>query len=265
MLPLYVSDAEQKNFLPTTVDTATGRRMDAEIPLRTPVPSVSLVYMEDVRCVCPDPTHMLTRCVENDLRRIAQKVVDTLHPYSAEPIKRLEENLTAREAKKPTFSFSRTTPQKGPGKVSNVSLSGTAALTVIADTEELQAATSTVTDLFAGVWGDTIVGGTTQAADDDTPLGDPNDSATPANNQCVAVLKSMFPELFIRRNPLNPRAPAAYISFFDASELLRKSLNRCVLLLRTSKDGLDVAEFSKWAEAYYQCTLLLFGSEVRLA
>ena len=249
-LPLYVEDAKQHTFLPTTVHPVTKRRTDAVVPFRQAIPQSSLVYVEDIRCICPDPVHMATRCVENDIRRIAQRVVDETYPHDAEPIRRFEENLTAREAKRPYFTFTRTTPQKGPGKVGTVSLSGTAALTVIADTVELQGASTVITDLFEGVWRDTMIVIGTGAVYTDS----------------VAVLKDMFPELFCRRNMLEARPEyreIRYISMYDACDLLRKSLNKCMLILRESENGLDHENFNKWAEAYYQCSLLLFGEEVR--
>ena len=244
-LPIYVKDSEQHKFLPTTCHPTTGRRTDAVVPFRDSVPTTSLVYARDVRCVCPDPTHMVTRCVENDVKKVTQILIIAKYPNDAEPVRRLEENLTAREAKKPVFQFTRTTPIGGPGKVSAISLSGTAALCVIAETEELQGATGTITDLYEGVWGELIIAGT--------------GSTIHANS--VRVLKLMFPTLFNKKNPNKPNSRPTYISATDACELLRKSLNQCIIALRRSRDGLDVDEFSKWAEAYYQCSLLLFGEE----
>ena len=192
---------------------------------------------------------MVARCVENDLKKVTQRLIDEKYPHDAEPVRRLEENLTAREAKKPVFQFTRTTPNNAAGKVSAVSLSGTAALCVIAETDELQGASRTITDLYEGVWGDLIIAGT----------GSGTGSSIHANS--VRVLKQMFPTLFNKQNPKKPNSPPTYISAADACELLRKSLNQCVMLLRRSKDGLDVDQFNRWAEAYYQCSILLFGEE----
>ena len=244
-LPIYLKDSEQHKFLPTTCHPTTGRRTDAAIPFKDSVPTTSLVYARDVRCFCPDPVHMVTRCVENDVKKVTQKLVNDRHPNAAEPVRRLEQNLTAREAKKPVFQFTRTTPSNGPGKVSAISLSGTAALCVIAETDELRDATATITDLYAGVWGELIVAGSNSDAN------------------CVTVLKGMFPALFTKTNheATELNSPANYISTEDACELLRKSLNQCVILLRNSKNGLDVDQFQKWSEAYYQCSMLLFGEE----
>ena len=241
-IPIYVTN---DTFLPTTCHPDTGRRTDVDVPFSEGIPMTSLVSMDDVRCICPDVTHMITRCVERDLKRMAQKIVDDKHPYEAEPIRAFEENLTAREAKKPVCHFTRTTPTTKPGKVSMISLSGSGALTVIADTDELQQASNPITGLYDGVWGNEIVSGT--------------GNSMFANS--VKVLKEMFPELFQKTNPLKPNDAAQYISVYDASELLRQSLNRCVVLLRDSKTTFDLVEFSHWAEAYYQTSLLLFGEK----
>lgn len=139
MLPLYVSDEAQQTFLPTMCHPETGRRTDLNIPFRRDVPKISLVCVDDVRCICSDTTHMITRCVETDCKKMAQKICDDKNPHEADAVRRFEDNLTAREAKKPVFRFTRTTPQQGPGKVECISLSGSGALTVIADTLELQA------------------------------------------------------------------------------------------------------------------------------
>lgn len=244
LLPLYVSESSQQTFLPTTCHALSGRRTDLSVPFRKEVPKNSLVCATDVRCICPDTTHMIIRNIENDLRRMGQKICDDKHPFEEEAIRRFEENLTAREAKKPKFQFTRTTPTNGPGQFSSVSLSGTGALTVIADTCELQLASTNITDLFEGVWDNELVIGTGEV-----------------HGNCVAVLKEIFPELFTKVNPIKPNDSTRYITTFDASELLRSSLNKCVSLLRASKEGLDVQEFNKWAETYYQTSLLLFGEK----
>jgi len=200
------------------------------------------VYKYNVyRCVCPDVTHMLVRCVETDLKRMAQRICDVKAPNHDLAISRLEMNLTAREAKKPAFTFDRTTPQNAAGKVRSVSLSGSGALTVIADTCELKEAVPNITDLYHDVWLDEVVFGTGELY-----------------SNSVAVLKSMFPELFTR-GPVSSATIGTYISYFDASELLRRSLNNSVIILRDSREGLDVHEFKRWSEVYYQTSLLLFG------
>ena len=110
---------------------------------------------------------------------------------------------------------------------------------------ELQESSNSITELYDGVWGNEIVSGTNKDLF--------------ANS--TKALKSMFPELFNKTNPLKPTGGSQYISMYDASELLRRSLNYCVRLLRNSKNGLDLPEFSNWADAYYQTSLLLFGEK----
>ena len=61
---------------------------------------------------------MITRCVENDLKKIAQKLVDDKHPKEKESLAQLEENLTKRDVKKPHFQFDTTT--KSEQKVKTV-------------------------------------------------------------------------------------------------------------------------------------------------
>ena len=125
-------------FLPTTVDPESGNRSKVTVPFRTDLPATSLVNYDDIRCVCPDVTHMITRSVENDLKKIAQKLVDDNHPKEKESLAQLEENLTKRDVKKPHFQFDTTTKSGQKVKtVGAVSLPGSAALTAIANKEEL--------------------------------------------------------------------------------------------------------------------------------
>ena len=219
-------------------------RLKREVPFRQTVPESALVYMADVRAVSPDTTHMIVRCVERDLKRMCQKIVDDKHPHEDEAVRTFETNLTMREAKKPSFQFPRTTPALKPGKVGKVSLAGSEALTVIADDEELREASNDIKPLYHGVWTTELVLGTGNSA----------------FGNCVKVLRTMFPALFCHRHPVT-LDDRRYISVYDASELLRKSLNRCTVLLRDSKHGLNIEEFSRWAEAYYQCSMLLFGQK----
>lgn len=81
---------------------------------------------------------MITRCVERDQKRMAQKVLTDKAPNHEHALQRLEANMTARDAKKPVFQFTRSNPQTKTGAVGSVSLSGSGALTVIADANELQ-------------------------------------------------------------------------------------------------------------------------------
>ena len=153
---------------------------------------------------------------------------------------RFQDNLPDRDAKRPAFKFNLSKGGKEIFMVGSVSLSGTGALTVIAETEELkEAKNGTITDLFCSVWDNEIV---------------PNNSS----EKSTKVLKEIHPALFDKECPTNAASQKRYISMFDASELLRKSLNQCVKLLRCS-ENFDSIEFSKWAETYYQTSVLLFG------
>ena len=86
------------------MDKNTGLRHDLESPFRKEVPQNSLVYLGDIRCVMPDVTHMITSCVECDLRKAAQKIVNEKPPYKL-ALQQLEDNCTRRAMKKPRFQF----------------------------------------------------------------------------------------------------------------------------------------------------------------
>ena len=240
-MPLHVTDPQ---YTPTTCDPKTGLRSDVAIPFRTDLPKSSLVYFENVQSVCPDVTHMTTRCVENDLQKIAQKIIREKYPHHDLAIRQLEENLTRRDAKRPYFQFN-VTHKSGSliGTVGPVSLAGSNALAVIADKEELlDAKEGSIGDLFEGVWG---------AAD--IVLG----SEESAHVQCVKVLRNWYPNLFDKDNPKQVGSGDKFISAYDACELLRHSLNQCVLCLRSEEFNCDT--FKKWAETYYQTNVLIFG------
>ena len=124
-----------------------------------------------------------------------------------------------------------------------MSLAGSNALTVIAETEELRSAQfGTITNLHDGVWTTKIL------------LG----SEDGYNLEAAKVLKSLHPQLFDKRDPINPRNQERYITIYDACELLRQNLNQCAILLRT-QGTFDVDTYKRWAETYFQINLLLFG------
>ncbi len=201
---------------------------------------------------------MFTRCVENDTKKMAQRIINVKHPHDEEPIRRYEQNLTVREAMKPVMRFDRTTPATGPGVVGDVSFNGSAALTIIAEKSELMGCSHDISDLFEGVWKDEIISGSS------TNIFVPNPDAEthpPMDQNCLKVLRGLFPTLFTRGNVLKPGEHATYISMFDASELLRKSLNVCSILLRESRECFEYIIFNYWAETYYQCSLLIFGEK----
>ena len=72
-MPLYITEI---GFKPTKCHHETGLRSDVFIPFRTDLPKSSLVFYESIQSDCPDATHMTTRFVENDLQRIAQKLLE---------------------------------------------------------------------------------------------------------------------------------------------------------------------------------------------
>ena len=151
LMPLFLGTDD--TFLPTTVDPESGYRSKVTVPFLTDLPATSLVSYDDIRCVCPDLTHMITRCVENNLKKIARKLVDDKHPKERESLAQLEENLTKRDVKKPHFQFDTTT--KSGQKVKTVgaaSLSGWAALSAIANKGEISDMIPDITNLFESVW-----------------------------------------------------------------------------------------------------------------
>ena len=152
-MPLFLGTDD--TFLATTVDPESGYRSKVPVLFRTDLAATSLVSHDDIRCVCPDVTHMITRCVEDDLKKIAQKLVDDKQPKEKVPLARFEDNLTNRDVKKPHFKFDTTTKSGQKVKtVGAVSLSGSGALTAIANKEELSDMIPDMTNLFEGVWKD---------------------------------------------------------------------------------------------------------------
>ena len=233
-IPLHVVDPK---YLPTLCDGSTGLRTDVPIPFRSEVPKTALVYCKDIRCVCPDATHMITRIVENDIRKLAQILLAKCDKSTNEsvPLKAFEDNLTARDAKRPIFQFSIKDKQ-----IKEISLSGINALAVIADKEELKSAKEgTIGDLFDGVW-----------TDDEVLMG----SGEGSNEAPAKALKTLYPDLFNKRNSTGD---SGFISVKDAWELLRKSLNQCAKLLRAQ--NFNPAAYKRWSEIYYQTNLLIFG------
>ena len=135
-------------FRPLTCEPDTGKRSELNVPFRKELPKTSLVNIEKIQCVCPDATHMITRCKETDLRKRAQKTTDDLHPHEKFVIQRFEDNLTRRGAKKPFFQF--TTVSIGgtdkAGRMVAVSVSGICALTVFADKEQMKKSSTEMED-----------------------------------------------------------------------------------------------------------------------
>ena len=238
---LYLTDP---NYTLTQCHHETGLRSDVIIPLRTDLPKSSLVFYKNIQSVCPDATHMTTRCVENDLQRNAQKIIREKYLNHDVAIRQLEENLTRKDAKRPYFQFN-VSHRRGSciGTVGAVSLAGNSAQAIIADKEELAGARDgKISDLYDGVWG---------------PEDISVDSEESADVLCVTILRNWFPKLFNKDNPMQKGSSDHFISAFDACELLRSSLNQCVLCLRAEEFNGET--FKKWAEAYYQTNILIFG------
>ena len=233
-----------KKPLPTDCDTREStpfRQTYEPLPFIEGCPHTSLVSFKDIRCVVPDVSHMIPRCVESDLRKVVDKIIDESEgKYASRPLLRLQANLSSREAKKPYFEFATAIkPGDIVKSVGAIKLSGTGALTVIADKEELESMNPDITDLYDGVFsGSPVVHG-------------------PSTTNAGIALKILHPELFNKTLPA-PNDGELYMSIKDACELLRKSLNRCARILRNSNEGFDILEFEKWAETYYQVSIFLF-------
>ena len=52
---------------PGTVHEKKGHRGDVRLPFRATIPPESLTFLANIRSVCPDGTHAITRCVEEDI------------------------------------------------------------------------------------------------------------------------------------------------------------------------------------------------------
>lgn len=237
--PMYFGSSDQVKS--TTVHEKTKRRLDIELPFRNDLPVQSLAFAEDMRCVCPDATHALIRCVEGDLKKMVDKIISRKKDKSvfSPLIERLEQNMTDREVKLPRFKF---TFGKN-NKCESPSLSGSEATTTIASREELSMCANIRCDLFDGVWSHSDL------------LEGCNDN----NLKSVTVLRELHPKLFTRQY----KSESNYISFLDLAELWRCSLHKMSVLLRNG-NGLDVEEYKFWAETQYQVSLTLFPSDLAI-
>lgn len=79
-LGIYVG--KDTSYLPNTCHPESGLRGAVKVPFITETPRECLVYLEDIRCVIPDVQHMTTRCVEGDLKKMAQKLCRDKKPFS---------------------------------------------------------------------------------------------------------------------------------------------------------------------------------------
>ena len=85
------------------MDKKTGLRHHLEAHFRKEVPQNALLYHEDRRCVMPDVTHMITRCVESDIRKAAKKILNEKPLYKV-ALQQLEDNCNRRALKNPDSS-----------------------------------------------------------------------------------------------------------------------------------------------------------------
>ena len=236
-LALYVGEAK---FFPTDFDPATGFRYKVNVPFRREIPPQSLVHLDDIRCVVPDVTHMITRCVESDLKKVAQKIVREKYPYHKKTIETLEENCTRREIKKPRFKLDveiRGTSDLKKPTVGPVSLSGTSAIVAIAEKDEFEGV-EVSPNIFDNLWNNEIIF---------DPKNDnmDKDDARAARNAFYA-LKKLHSDKIPNSDSYKTK---------DCAQLLQTSLNKCAKLLRGSKNGLDIEQFEIWSETYYQCSI----------
>ena len=72
----------------------------------------------------------------------------------------------------------------------------------------------------------------------------------------VKVVQVIYPCLVTKI----PGKTLGFITTKDASELWRKSLNECTQLLRARGDFTAI-EYKKWAEIFYQVSVLIFGEQ----
>ena len=187
---------------------------------------------------------MITRCVEIDHREMAQKIIDDMHPHEKFAIQQFEENLTRRGTKKPFFHFTTVSivGTDKAGKVDAVSLSGICALNVIADKEEMKESSTEIEDLFEVLWKNEV-------------FVRPKEN-TDTFVKSVKVLQAIYTSLVSKF----PGKTLRCITTKDVSKPLRKSLNECTQLLRARGDFNSI-EYKKWAEIYYQVSVLIFGEQ----
>ena len=129
----------------------------------------------------------------------------------------------------------------GVGAVNSGSLAGSNALCIIAEKEELAGANDcSIGNLFEDVW-------------------DPKNAIVIGSDSAASgqILNQLLPELFDKPHHSDKTFANLYISKTNACELLRSSLNRCAILLRSEQ--FDAQCYKKRAEIYYQTSILLFG------
>jgi hypothetical protein len=234
-VPMYVPDeANSADVLPTATCPETGHRTNLKLPLRDSLPLESLIYLPSTCAVCPDLLHMMVRNTENDLRKMAQKMLDDKKPHAQTARIKLEENISLRGVKNPRFQFIIEN-----GRIGSVSLSGKDAHLILADTEAFEGSTNKVCDLYDGVW---FPDEFAAATDKDKPF---------------QIIKSLHPDI-IKQTQHGLKIPMLH-----AAELMRRSLYRCIRLLRQARslNTFDVEKYKFWAESYYQITMCIFTKD----
>ena len=162
------------------------------------------------------------RCYAHD-HKAAQKIVNEKPIYKV-ALQQLEEICTRRAMKKQKFEFDLQV--KGSdlrrGAVEPVSKSGTSTPVAIAENDEFE---QDVPNLFENAWGKEVLF-------ENRGCNTNKEMARAATN-AFAVLKSMHPHLKKSDN----------FTTNDCGNLLHGSLIKRIILLRSSKYGLDVDQF----------------------
>ena len=243
-MPLYVSD---DSFTPLKVGE-TVRRMDAMVKIRQELPEDALAFAPTSAAICPDVTHGMIRCVELDLKKWVNKLINVKGGgcLQEEAIHQLEKNISERDVKRTYFSFNLT--GKGEGKrCLQISLSGLEAAAILADANELQGTGTQIGKLFEGVWNE-------------------KELLTGSNNtnlNWVKVLRELHPHLFVQSLE---GVSDSMMLMADAWELWRASLHGMVRAARSFKYTSEkICEYMSWAETYYQISLTVFPENQALS
>ena len=233
-------------IFPDTVDPTTGRRTrlkpDKEDTfLNDTLNAHSLISLDSMMCVCPDPLHMMVRIVENIIKNTAQYLSNEDCVNSRT---RLEDNLTKRDVKSPRFQFEVSESTKTVGKVS---FSGSDATVIIAHPDELKGADNPAS-LFDGVYNITARVNFHR-----------NSTVTDAEN----VFAALHP---LMKHPADEVSEDGYFLLKELAEANLESLNQCFKMLR-GREAWDETKLEKYKDAvdsFYASTNLLFSGEAKL-
>ena len=240
-LQMYLGNDD--SVKPETVHEKSGHRGDVRLPFRTTIPHESLTFLPDIRCVCPDGTHAITRCVEGDIRKFMElKILQSEDDSATVDFIRenFQRNLTERGWKEPGFEFDIDKRNK---KCAPISLSGREAITGIADMYELAEA-GVQHELFEGVFSENKTVG----------------ALSGTKSASMNVLKNLHPNSFE-----NIESPCQ-MKLLVAAELWRKSLNQLTVLMRTRKkfEEQDFSDYKYWSEIHYHISIVLFDVKLGL-